>query len=88
MNDGWHPSIGEKFWLNHRRNGHFHEECDPLTGKCSTHYDQHDPYESPVELIKHLADSKLVQGVVVLGVIDHLFNDGKLRKKAIRTLFG
>ena len=61
----WKPSIGEKLAKSHFRNGHWHAECDPTTGYCSTHYDEHDPYESLTEFAKHLWKSDLGKIVVV-----------------------
>jgi len=79
----WEKSIGEKLDKIHFRNGHWHAECDPKTGFCTIHYDEHDPNESPTSLVKHLADSnsgKAVLGVAVVGILDQIFNGGKLRK--------
>ena len=49
-NPNWTPSVGEKLDKVHFRNGHLHAEYNPATGNCSTHYDEHDPYESLTEL--------------------------------------
>ena len=63
----WRPSIGEKLDKTHFRNGHWHAECDPTTDRCSTHYDEHNPYESPSELAKHIWKSDLGKAVVIGG---------------------
>ncbi|WP_166390963.1 hypothetical protein [Candidatus Nitrosotalea sp. TS] len=84
----WIRSIGEKLNKIHFRNGHWHAECDPNTGFCEVHYDKHDPYESPVSLLKHMVQSPL--GALVLGAAgvgifflgDEVLNDGKIRKKS------
>ena len=86
----WTSSLGEKLGMIHFRNGHWHAECDPATGLCTIHYDEHDPHESPTSLAKHMSESKLGAGVLLVGaiaVLDHIFNDGKLRKKAKKFLF-
>jgi len=88
-NPFWTPSFGEKLDKIHFRSGHLHAECDPQTGFCSIHYDEHDPSESPTSLVKHLAESKTGSGILIvagLAVLDHIFNDGKLRKKAQKFL--
>lgn len=87
----WKLSIGEKLRMIHFRNGHYHAECDQNTGICKIHYDEHDPYESPISLVKHMLQSPL--GALVLGtsallVGDAVLNDGKIRKKATKFLFG
>ena len=79
----WTPSFGEKLGMIHYRNGHWHAECDPNTRICTIHYDEHDPSESPTSLVKHMSQSNLGAGVLVIGaiaVLDHIFNHGKLRK--------
>lgn len=63
----WSRSIGEKMDKVHFRNGHWHAECDPMTGSCSEHYDKHDPYESLTELAKHVWESKLGKVIIVAG---------------------
>jgi len=68
-NLNWKPSLGEKLDKTHFRNGHLHAECDSVTGNCSTHYDEHDPYESLPELARHLWKSNLGKILVVGGVI-------------------
>ncbi|MGQ0794824.1 MAG: hypothetical protein ACT4N5_01395 [Nitrosopumilaceae archaeon] len=86
----WTPSLGEKLGMIHFRNGHWHAECDPNTRLCNIHYDEHDPYESPTSLYKHVSESKLGAGVLFVGTIallDHIFNNGRLRKKIQRSLF-
>ena len=64
-NPNWTQSIGEKLNKTHFRNRHFHAECDPRTGNCTTHYDKHDPYESVTELAKHVWESDLGKAVVI-----------------------
>lgn len=64
----WRLSIGEKLDKTHFRNGHLHAECDSKTGDCSIHYDEHDPYESPTELAKHVWKSDLGKAAII-GVI-------------------
>ena len=68
-NLNWTPSLGEKLGKVHFRNGHLHAECDPVTRYCSTHYDKHDPYESLIELARHLWKSDLGKVLVVGGGI-------------------
>ncbi len=68
-NPNWTPSFGEKLDKTHFRNGHLHAECDSVTGNCSTHYDEHDPYESLTEFARHLWKSDLGKAVVVVGGI-------------------
>ena len=63
----WKPSFGEKIWLKHYRNGHYHAEVDPNTGQYSIHYDKHDPYESLESLAKHVADSDLGKAAILVG---------------------
>ena len=84
----WKQSLGERFWDKHFRNGHYHAVCDSTTGYCSTHYDKDDPHESLQSLVSHILDNKWVQLALVAGVIDHVANDGKLRKSLTRSLFG
>ena len=64
----WRRSVGEKLDKVHFRNGHWHAECDSLTGSCSNHYDEHDPYESVTELIRHVWKSDLGKALIVGGV--------------------
>ncbi|MGI0008157.1 MAG: hypothetical protein ACRD92_00885 [Nitrosopumilaceae archaeon] len=80
----WTPSLGEKLGMIHFRNGHWHVECDLNTRLCNMHYDKDDPFESPTSLVKHMSKSKLGAGVLIvvgIAILDHIFNDGKLRKK-------
>ena len=89
----WKQSVGEKLGMIHYRKGHYHAECNPNTGICEIHYDEHDPYESPISLIKHMIQSPLgalalgVAGAGAFFVADEVFNDGKIRKKAKKFLF-
>jgi len=64
-NLNWTSSLGEKLDKAHFRNGHLHAECDPVTGNCATHYDEHDPYESLTEFARHLWKSDLGKVLVV-----------------------
>src|SRR2546426_798427 len=85
----WTRSFGEKIGMIHFRNGHLHAECDPNTRLCEIHYDEDDPYKSPTSLVNHMSKSKLGAGVLVVGaiaILDHIFNDGKLRKEIQRSL--
>lgn len=84
----WYSSIGEQFWDYNFRSGHYHAVCDSMTDDCSIHYDKYDPYESLSSLVNHLANSKLVMGLVLLGLADELFNNGSLRKELKKSLFG
>ena len=84
MNQGWYQSMGEKFWKTHRRNAHWHEETDILTGQRSVHYDKYDPHESLPSLILHLATNKWIQLAVVAVAGDAIFNKGKGRQAVIR----
>ncbi len=68
-NPNWRPSLGDKLDKVHFRNGHLHAECDPVTGKCSIHYDKHDPYESLTELSRHLWKSNLGKVLIIGGAI-------------------
>ena len=86
-NPSWIRSIGEKLDQIHFRKGHWHAECDHNTGLCSTHYDEHDPYESPSSLVKHLAEGdtgKLVLGIALAGILDQIFTGGQLRKLILK----
>ena len=85
----WTSSLGEKIGLVHFRNGHWHAECNPKTGRCSIHYDKDDPHESITSLVKHMSASQL--GLVILvtigvGVLDQVLTGGQLRKTLIRSL--
>ena len=68
-NPNWRSSIGEKLDKVHFRNGHWHAECDPRTGICTTHYDKHDPHESYTELTKHVLESDSGKALVVGGIV-------------------
>lgn len=68
-NPNWTPSFGEKLGMVHFRNGHEHAECDPVTGNCVAHYDEHDPYESLTEFARHLWKSDLGKVLVIGGGI-------------------
>lgn len=74
----WKPSLGEKLGMIHYRKNHWHAECDPNTGICYLHYDEHDPHESLTSLVKHMAASNL-GSVVLLGTavlaLDYFFNN-------------
>ena len=63
----WKPSLGEKLNKIHFRNGHMHAECDPVTGNCSTHYDENDPHESLPELVKHVWKSDSGKAAIIGG---------------------
>ena len=79
----WKRSIGEKLDKIHFRKGHYHAECDPKTGFCSTHFDKDDPHESIESLFKHLVDSnggKVLLGTLGIAVLDQILTGGKLRK--------
>jgi len=79
----WIRSIGEKLSKIHFRNGHYHAECDPETGKCSIHYDKDDPHESLTSLFNHLADSnsgKVLLAVAGVAVLDQILTGGQIRK--------
>jgi len=78
-NLNWTPSFGEKLGMVHFRDGHLHAECNPVTGDCSTHYDEYDPNESLTELARHLWKSDLGKVLVVGGVI--LFGLAVLKSK-------
>ncbi len=67
-NPHWRRSVGEKLDKVHFRNGHWHAECDSMTGHCSEHYDKHDPYESMTELARHVWDSKLGRTLILGGL--------------------
>ena len=66
-NRNWKLSVGEKLNKVHFRNGHLHAECDPETGNCATHYDEHDPSESITEFAKHVWKSDLGKVLVIVG---------------------
>ena len=80
----WIPSLGEKLGKIHFRNGHYHAECDPKTGRCEIHYDEIDPFEKPPEsIVNHMWESSLGRVTLVgagLAIIDELFNKGQGRK--------
>ncbi|MCV0372752.1 MAG: hypothetical protein K5793_04270 [Nitrosarchaeum sp.] len=83
----WKRSIGEKLDKVHFRNGHYHAECDPKTGHCKIHYDEDDPHESVVSMLKHLADSNAGKGLLIVGglaILDQIFAGGKVRKSIMR----
>jgi len=88
----WYPSVGEKFGMAHYRNGNFHAECDPQTGNCSTHYDEHDPNESLTSLFQHLKQSDLGKVVLVVGavgiglVLDQVLTGGQVRNSLLKSL--
>jgi len=69
----WHHSFGEKIAFQHFRNGHWHAECDPYSGYCSTHYDEIDPYNSLTDMLKHVWQSKLGK-LFLVGVSALLFS--------------
>ena len=84
----WARSLGEKLGKIHFRRGHDHAECDPKTGRCNVHYDEHDPHESTSSLIKHMAENntgKIVLGVIIIGVLDQIFAGGALRKAILKV---
>ena len=64
----WKPSFGEDLGKVHFRNGHYHAVCDPATSLCTVHYDEHDPHESFMSLLKHMWGSTLGK-VVLLGIV-------------------
>ena len=85
----WISSVGEKLGKIHFRKGRFHAECDPKTGFCSIHEDNHDPHESVDSLLKHLSESKsgkVILGVVVVGILDQILTGGIIRKSVTRSL--
>lgn len=61
----WKISLGEKLNMIHLRRGHEHAECELNTGICSTHFDEHDPYQSVSSLLKHLWNSKTGKFVLI-----------------------
>lgn len=89
----WKPSLGEALGKTHFRNGHYHAVCDPATGLCKVHHDKHDPHESWTSLLLHMLASRLGTAVLVCAavgtaaVLDHVFNDGKLRKSITKSVF-
>lgn len=90
-NPDWKPSYGEKIGSIHFRNGHLHAVCDPKTGYCETHYDEIDPMESPLSLVKHMSQSNLGKGVLIMGaglIIDQLLTGGQVRKSITKSLLG
>ena len=80
----WLPSFGEKLDMIHFRNGHYHAECDPKTGKCEIHYDEIDPFENPPDsILNHMWQSTLGRLTLVgagLAILDEVFNNGRGRK--------
>ncbi len=85
----WTRSLGEKIGMIHFRNGHWHAECDPKTGRCSIHYDRIDPHESLTSLVGHMSESKIgatVLAVIVVGVLDQIFTGGQIRKALLKSL--
>ena len=79
----WLPSVGEKLDKIHFRNGHWHAEIDPKTGLGDIHYDKYDPNESVSSLVDHVWESNTGKAVMItaaVGILDHVFNDGNLRK--------
>ena len=79
----WIPSLGENLDKVHFRNGHWHAEIDPKTGLGDIHYDKYDPNESASSLVDHVWESntgKVVMITAAVGILDHFFNDGNLRK--------
>lgn len=85
----WKRSVGEKVNKIHFRNGHLHAECDPETGFCTIHYDEHDPNESLVELIKHLSDGnagKVILGLTMAAVLDQVLTGGRIRNSLSKNL--
>jgi len=85
----WERSLGEKIGKVHFRNGHDHAVCDPITGICEIHYDEIDPHESPKSLVKHMWDSNLGKGTLIVGgltILDQILNKGKLRKSLFKII--
>lgn len=85
----WKPSLGEKLSMIHYRNGNWHAVCNPTTGECSIHYDEHNPNESLESLLKHMANSNLGAAVivtVVVGVLDQILTGGQIRKALFSAL--
>ncbi|CAD6368624.1 hypothetical protein NMT12_120112 [metagenome] len=79
----WSSSLGEKLSMIHFRNGHWHAECNSVTGICKIHYDKDNPHESVDSLLKHMSDSNLGAAVLLiggLGVLDQIFTGGQVRK--------
>jgi len=79
----WQPSVGEKLDMIHFRNGHWHAEIDPKTGFGDIHYDKYDPNESFSSLVDHVWESNTGKALMITGavaILDHVFNDGNLRK--------
>ena len=88
-NPDWSPSIGEKLGMTHYRSGHYHVECDPYTGTCSTHYDEIDPNESLTSLFNHLKQSDLGKVVLAVGVglvLDQVLTGGQVRNSLLKSL--
>lgn len=85
----WTRSIGEKLDKIHFRRGHEHAECDPQTGFCTIHYDEHDPHESFSSLFNHLLDSdsgKMLIGITVAGILDQILTGGSIRKSLLKAI--
>jgi len=79
----WQPSFGEKLDKIHFRNGHLHAEIVPKTGLGDIHYDKYDPNESFSSLVDHVWESNMGKALMItgaIGILDHVFNDGNLRK--------
>ena len=87
----WKQSNGEKIDSIHFRNGHLHAVCDPRTGLCEIHYDEIDPMESTLSLVKHMSQSNIGKAVLVTGaglLLDQLLTGGKVRKSISKSLLG
>lgn len=85
----WKQSFGEKLGQIHFRNGHDHAVCDPSTGICGIHYDEHDPHESFTSLFKHMKESDLGKAVLLIGgglILDQFLTGGKVRNSIIKSL--
>lgn len=79
----WSQSLGEKLSMTHFRNGHWHAECNSVTGICKIHYDKDDPHKSVESLFKHMAASNLGVAVLVIagiGILDQVLTGGQIRK--------
>ncbi len=86
----WQPSFGEKLDKNHFRNGHDHAVCDPNTGICEIHYDEHDPYESLTELFNHMKESDKGKAVLLVGaglLLDQILTGGQVRNALLKSIF-
>ena len=85
----WKPSFGEKLGKVHFRNGHQHAVCDPNTGLCEIHYDEHDPNKSLISLFKHMKQSDLGKAVLITAgglLLDQLLTGGQVRKAVFKSL--